>query len=114
MGILQTSPKDMDVCIDLCQRCARACEECFAACLKEADVQARTMCIHHLEECADMCFLAVKLMSANSPMAKSFCAMCAQMCGSCAQECSKFKDQHCQDCAKICQECAEECRQMAG
>jgi hypothetical protein len=103
----------MDVCIDLCQRCGRACEECFAMCLKEADAHARLMCIQHLKDCADLCFLAVKYMSSGSMHTKALCALCAEVCDQCAMECGKFKDQHCQDCAKICHECADQCRAMA-
>ncbi|WP_084134883.1 four-helix bundle copper-binding protein [Paenibacillus harenae] len=101
-------------CIEICTKCAQACEECFAACLQEPDVQARTSMIKMLNDCAEICFQAVQLMSRNSQFAKPFCELCAQICDACAVDCEKFKDAHCQDCAKICRECANACRQMAG
>src|SRR5690625_2702527 len=114
MGVLSSSPSDMDQCIEECLRCARACEECHTACLQEPDVQARITCMQHLNDCAEICFQAVALMARNSQSAKNFCNLCAAMCEACATECDKFQDTHCKECANICRSCAEVCRQMAS
>ena len=112
MGVLSSSPSHMDQCIDECLKCARACEECITACLQEPDVQARIMCIQHLNDCSDMCFQAAAYMARNSLSAEEFCKLCATHCEACATECEKFKDPHCQECAAICRACANACRQI--
>src|SRR5690625_3520904 len=66
MGVLSSSPSDMDQCIEECLRCARACEECHTACLQEPDVEARVTCMQHLNDCAEICFQAVALMARDS------------------------------------------------
>lgn len=114
MGVLSSSPSDMNQCIEECLRCARACEECHTACLQEPDVQARITCMQHLNDCAEICFQAVALMARDSQSAKNFCNLCAAMCEACATECDKFQDTHCKECANICRSCAEVCRQMAS
>lgn len=101
------------MCIDLCVKCARACEECFDACLQEPDAKARANCIKTLNDCAEICLLSVQYMSRNSAFSKALCNLCADICEACATECDMFKDEHCKVCAQICRECAAECRKMA-
>lgn len=66
MGVLSTSPTNMDACIEACMKCLSACEECLTACLEEPDVQARINCIQTLNDCAEICAQSVKYMSRNS------------------------------------------------
>lgn len=107
-----TSNDHMQKCIVSCLSCFQACEECIIACYQEPDMNARIKCVTILRDCADMCVLAAKLMSRNSPHSKQICTICADMCKMCAKDCEAFKDEHCKRCAEVCSACAEECRQM--
>ena len=101
-------------CIDSCNKCVQICEECFTMCLNEEDVKERIHCIKSLQDCAEVCSLAVKVMARDSHMTYDLCRFCAKVCEDCAEHCGKFEDEHCQICAKTCRECAEECRKMAA
>ncbi|MGY3716943.1 four-helix bundle copper-binding protein [Sutcliffiella cohnii] len=111
--VIDSSVQQFQTCIDACNKCMQACEECLTSCLKEADVQARTLCINILRDCADICSMAAQWMSCGSMYAKQFCQLCVTICDACATECVKFQDAHCQECANFCRQCAEECRKMA-
>lgn len=114
MGVLSSSPSNMDACIEECLRCMRACEECLAACLQEPDVQARVKCIQTLHDCVEICLTAAHFMAGNSPHSSAICNVCATICEECATHCEMFKDPHCQECANICHSCAEMCRKMSA
>ena len=105
--------KHFETCIDACNKCVTACEHCAASCLREPDINMMVRCIELDRECADMCTLAIQLMSRGSDYAAKFCALCAEICQTCGDECAKHKAEHCQQCAKVCHACAQECRKMA-
>ena len=46
-------------------------------------------CIELDRDCADLCALAVRLMSRGSDFAARLCAVCAEVCEACACECTK-------------------------
>ncbi|RII31836.1 four-helix bundle copper-binding protein [Clostridium chromiireducens] len=81
--------------------------ECFKACLNEADVQARKNCTSILVECAQMCQMSSSMMAIDGQHVKEHCKLCATVCDKCAQECDMFKDDH-------CKQCADECRKMSN
>lgn len=114
MGVVTPGTKEMQACIDACQKCAQDCYECFQECLNEPDLTGRKNCISMLIECAMMCQMSVATMAMSGKFAKLHCQLCAQLCDQCAQECAIFKDTHCQECAKLCRTCAELCRNMAA
>lgn len=99
--------------IEACNKCVTACEECEAACLREPDIKMMVRCIELDRDCADVCSLAIQLMSRGSAYAKKFSVFCAEICHACGDECAKHKAEHCQRCAEACYACAEECRNMA-
>ena len=102
-------------CIQLCYRCAAACEYCASSCLREENVNAMSKCIQLDMECATVCRTAAQLMSLNSDHANAACQLCADICNACAEECGKhIKMEHCRQCAEICRQCAEECMRMAA
>ncbi len=114
MSVLSTSPNTNDACLQICITCLQACKECLTACLNEPDVQARINCIRTLNDCAEICSLAIHYMASNSTFAPALCRVCAEVCEACAKHCEMFQDAHCQECAKICHQCAEECRKMSA
>ena len=66
--------KHLKTCIDACNKCVTACEHCAASCLREPDINMMVRCIELDRDCADMCRLAVQLMSRGSAYAARFCA----------------------------------------
>ena len=97
-----------------CIACMIACERCASECLREQGVKMMARCIELDRDCADICALAVRLMSRGSEFAARLCALCAEVCEACERECAKHDAQHCKDCAEACRKCAEECRKMAA
>lgn len=103
-------------CIDACNRCAVACAHCATSCLNEDNVKMLARCIQLDQDCADICFLASKMMASGSEFAERICEICAEICEACGEECTKHADKHdhCRACADACFECAKKCREMAG
>lgn len=102
-------------CIDACNACAVTCEHCAASCLQESNVSELARCIALDQNCADVCYLASKLMAGGSEFSEKFCAMCAEVCEACGNECEKHSHMgHCKECADACFQCAKICREMAG
>lgn len=102
-------------CIDACNQCAVTCEHCAAACLQENNVSELARCIALDHNCADVCYMASKLMAGGSEFAERFCALCADVCEACGNECEKHSSMdHCKQCADACFQCAKVCREMAG
>lgn len=89
--------------------CAMACERCAAACLQEDDVKDMTECIALDRDCADICFLAARLLKRDSVVARQYLLLCEEICRMCAEECSKHEHDHCKQCAEACLACAEAC-----
>lgn len=83
------------------------------ACLSERDVAAMAECIRLDHDCAELCRLAVGLMSRGSRFSVEACRLCAEICDACAQECERHDFDHCRACAQACRKCADECRRMA-
>ena len=83
--------KHLETCIDACNKCVTACEHCAASCLREPDINMMVRCIELDRDCADMCRLAVQLMSRGSAYAAKFCALCAEICQACGDECAKHQ-----------------------
>ena len=93
--------------------CAMACENCAAACLTESH-SGMNKCVSMDIDCADICFLAAKLLERNSAIAHEFLLICEKACRMCAEECSKHDHEHCKKCAAACNECAEACHKHHG
>ena len=91
--------------------CAWACERCMNACLEEQDVQKMAHCIELDRDCAEVCFLAAKLLARDSEIAHQYLRVCEEACRICAEECSLHDHEHCQECARACRRCEEACHQ---
>jgi len=94
--------------------CAKECEQCAAACLEENDVTAMAHCIELDRDCADICFLAAKLLIRDSEIAHEYLAVCEAMCRKCAEECSLHEHEHCKRCAEACRRCERACHEHHG
>ena len=94
--------------------CALSCEKCMAACLDESDVSMMAHCIELDRDCADICFLAAKLLQRDSEVGHKFLLICEEICRLCAEECNKHEHEHCKVCADACEKCAEACHSHHG
>jgi hypothetical protein len=101
-------------CIAACHACEVACLHCASSCLQEPHVQQMARCIGLDTDCAQVCGLAIALMSGGSELAPAACSFCAQACEACAAECAKHDADHCQQCAEACRRCAAACKAMAA
>lgn len=109
---LMDSNQQYQVCMDTCTKCAQICEECFALCLEESDVNMRTVLMKELLDCAQIASLTACAMARRSHHAKDFISVCAVICDRCADECATFNDSHSKQCEDVCRACAKECRDM--
>jgi hypothetical protein len=100
--------------IDACEDCVVECESCATACLNESDVTMMAQCILLDRDCADVCRLAVTLMSRDSRFARDFSVLCAVVCDACANECERHSAEHCRRCTAACRKSAEELRRIAA
>lgn len=94
--------------------CALACESCMSACLEDKDVHAMAHCIELDRDCAEVCFLGVKLLLRDSEVAHRYLLICEEACRLCADECSLHDHEHCKRCAEACRRCQEACHQHHG
>ncbi|MBC7389594.1 MAG: four-helix bundle copper-binding protein [Opitutaceae bacterium] len=94
--------------------CALSCEKCLTACLEESDVTMMAHCIELDKDCADICFLAARLLQRDSEIGHKFLLICEEICRLCAAECSKHEHEHCKVCAEACEKCAEACHAHHG
>lgn len=94
--------------------CAEACENCGASCLDEEHVTPHAHCIELDRDCADICFLAAKLLIRDSELAHDFLTICEKACRLCAEECSRHEHEHCKKCAEECIKCADACHEHHG
>jgi hypothetical protein len=99
-------------CIEACYHCATKCLQC-----ENAHIWVNRSKDHRNTirlDCADMCLVAAKMMSAKSIFSIDVCKLCAEICGKCAEECRNHTEiEHCEDCIEACLKCAEECRKMS-
>lgn len=89
--------------------CAAACDNCYAACLNESEVNMMTRCIELDRECADICRLTVSVIIRNAESVDKYLDLCIEICKLCGEECSKHEMDHCKQCAEACNKCVEVC-----
>jgi hypothetical protein len=92
------------------EKCAAECDECYRACLEEADVDQLQHCMMLNQECYDMCELTARMLEQGSPRKDKYVQLCAEVCMACKEECEKHIHRHCHMCAEECHKCAEMCR----
>jgi hypothetical protein len=94
--------------------CASASEKCMSACLDEKDVTSMAHCIELTRDCAEICFLGVKLLMRDSEIAHQYLMVCEEVCRICAEECSLHDHDHCKRCAEACRRCQQACHEHHG
>lgn len=101
-------------CIDILYACAKACDECAAACLSEEDVKMMARCIQLDIDCADLCRTSAGFLARESAYYNEVLLSCATVCEACADECEQHSAAHCKRCAQECRKCADACKSVAA
>jgi Domain of Unknown Function (DUF326) len=97
--------------ISVLDDCARTCNRCVTADLKEDHLKMMVRCIELDIDCADFCTLTSHYVARSSEFTSGIVTQCALICDACAAECENHLDMpHCVECAKSCRKCAQECR----
>lgn len=106
----------MDRCIKDCGECAVICTRCSLHCLGMGGEHASQQHQAIMQDCAQICAMAVGFMARDSAHATHVCRECAEICDACAESCASMADgdEMMTRCAETCRRCAESCRQMSG
>lgn len=109
------SPEVRD-CMKACGECATACAQTAHHCLHIGGEHAGPEHQALLQDCKEICALAVDFMARASRHAGHLCSECAEICNACADDCDRMAhgDQMMQWCAQACRRCAQSCERMAA
>jgi hypothetical protein len=102
-------------CCNICDDCARACNEAFHHCVEQAaGGKARHAKVAQVvADCAAFCTLSATMIGRDSAMMMFSCRACADACRQCARECEPFiADPAMKQCFDACTRCEESCRNM--
>ncbi len=112
----QMPSREMQQCIKDCAECATICAQTAHHCLGLGGRHASPEHQGLLQDCKQICAVAVGFMSRNSNYAMAVCRECAEICTACAEECDRMAngDQMMRQCAEVCRRCAQSCERMAA
>ncbi len=91
--------------------CITACNNCYAACLREEQVGHMADCIITDRECADVCTLTAQFVATDSRFADKMLQLCKSICITCEEICRAHPADHCQKCADACHQCHLACEE---
>jgi len=106
--------QDMQSCMESCSDCHGACLELIDHCLRLGGEHARPHHIKQLEDCAEICQVALNVMLRVSSHYPRLCEVCAEICDACAKDCSRMAgdDLLLRQAAELCRKCADRCRSL--
>ena len=111
---MPTLHKEIDQCIENCQKCHQVCLETIAYCLNQGGIHANPEHILLLENCAEICQVSADFMIRGSGLHPKLCAVCAAVCERCAQDCASISvEGYMLLCIEECRRCAQSCREMS-
>lgn len=99
-------------------RCARACAESAAHCLKmlckgRSDTEAHARSLETAAGCEEFYKLMASLMACRNPLAKYAFEPCGWACRDCADACEKAGGgTEMEECVKMCRVCSEMCMKL--
>ncbi len=99
-------------------KCARACAEAGAHCLKElckggGHAEAHARALELAAGCQEFCKLTAGLMACHNPLAKYAFESCSWACRDCAEGCEKAGGgKEMEECVKMCKMCEEMCKEL--
>jgi hypothetical protein len=97
------------------QDCEAICVQTVQYCLEAGGAHVESAHLRHLQDCADLCEAATKILLRGSPHNAELATACANLCDHCAASCERYiGDAQLKACANQCRLCAAACRQMAS
>ncbi len=112
----QMPSRETQQCIKDCAECASICSQTAHHCLHLGGEHASPEHQGLLQDCKQICGVAVGFMSRASHYATAICRECAEICNACADACDRMAngDQTMKQCAEVCRRCARSCEKMAA
>lgn len=108
----QVNARQMQACIDACQKCHNVClRAAFGHCLEMGGKHVEPGHFRLMLDCAEVCQSTANFMLRRSDFHDQLCLECATLCDYCAQSCAQLSGMT--DCVEACRNCAESCHQMA-
>jgi len=96
--------------VESLENCDALCNNCVTSSLDEDNIQPLSACIKLSIDCADICHLALKLLTRDSSHTVSAVELCMTICGECAAECEKHDYDQCRLSTRACRQCESHCR----
>jgi hypothetical protein len=112
MLLMNMDTTSAQACIDVCLKCAQACNKCFKQCLEDTNINEKKEALALLVDCAEICYVTAVYMTRDNSFSPQLAASCAELCEKCANVCSTYEDLHCKASVEACRQCAEECRKL--
>jgi len=103
----------MDMCIQNCLDCYRACEERLAESFSNKESKIKSSHLLLLKSCAEISHTSAKFLMMQSKFHNEICGVCAKVCKECANTLKSIRDEGMNECAEACEKCADSCNEMA-
>src|SRR5262245_56441781 len=102
--------------IKACADCATICAQTAHHCLHLGGEHALPEHQGLLQDCKQICAVAVGFMARASHHSADLCRQCGTICNECADDCDRMaqEDRLMRHCAEVCRRCAQSCEKMAG
>jgi len=123
--MLESSPtgvplgvSEVAAAIDACFDCVQACRSCADADLGEEDIGDVHRCVALDQQCADVCDVTARVLSApgawNEFVVHRLLQACVRVCTNCAEECARHAahHRHCAICEQVCRVCIQACSRL--
>lgn len=112
---MHNSRKELQQCIENCNRCHDICMQTAIYCAKKGGDHAESNHLRLLADCIQICATSKDFMLRESPLHVETCRACAVVCEQCANDCERMgDDQQMKECAMVCRSCAESCHEMSA
>lgn len=110
------SSREMLACVRDCSECASFCEQTSRHCMRMGGSHAGVEHQRLLQDCRQICSLAIDFMARASSYTGHVCRECAEIATACADDCTRLagSDSLMLQCAAACRQCARSCEKMAA
>lgn len=105
--------REMNECIEHCQRCHLVCLNMATGhCLEKGGRHTEPEHLRTMLVCAEICRSAANVMATGSTLHRQVCAVCADICDACIASCRDLDDMD--ECIEACQRCKTSCEAMTS
>jgi len=112
MLLLNNRTVTYQACIEICIKCAQACNKCFKSCLGKENINDMKEVLSILVDCAEICYVTAAYLCRDNIFSADLGRSCADLCDKCADMCEAFEDLDCKASVEVCRQCAEMCRRL--